>query len=101
MDFVDKYLTGLEAAIHKLSRQDVSAVVEALLVAWRADRQIFVIGNGGSAATASHRRGWDATMRPSRRMGGSTCGTPRIGPTTDLSRRTAAAPAAAGFHGRT
>jgi D-sedoheptulose 7-phosphate isomerase len=54
MDFVDKYLTGLEAAIHKLSRQDVSAVVEALLVAWRADRQIFVIGNGGSAATASH-----------------------------------------------
>ena len=54
MNFVDKYLTGLEAAIHKLSRQDVSAVVEALLVAWRADRQIFVIGNGGSAATASH-----------------------------------------------
>ena len=54
MDFVDGYLTGLEAAIHKLSRQDVSAVVEALLVAWRADRQIFVIGNGGSAATASH-----------------------------------------------
>ena len=32
MDFVDGYLAGLEAAIHKLSRQDVSAVVEALLV---------------------------------------------------------------------
>ena len=30
MDFVDGYLAGLEAAIHKLSRQDVSAVVEAL-----------------------------------------------------------------------
>ena len=54
MDFVDGYLAGLEAAIHKLSRQEVSAVVEALLVAWRADRQIFIIGNGGSAATASH-----------------------------------------------
>ncbi len=54
MDYVDQYLTELEAVIHSLSRDDVRKVVEALLVAWRADKQIFIIGNGGSAATASH-----------------------------------------------
>lgn len=54
MDFIDRYLTELEATIRNLSRDDVRAVVDALLSAWREDRQIFLIGNGGSAATASH-----------------------------------------------
>ena len=54
MSYVDQYLTALEAAIRDLSRADVEAVVDALLVAWREDRQVFVIGNGGSASTAAH-----------------------------------------------
>ena len=54
MGYVDQYLTGLETAIRDLSRADVQAVVEALLVAWREDRQVFIIGTGGSAATAAH-----------------------------------------------
>ncbi|MFQ5410622.1 MAG: SIS domain-containing protein [Anaerolineales bacterium] len=54
MDFVDNYLSELESVIHNLSRDDVRAVVDALLEAHRAERQIFIIGNGGSAATASH-----------------------------------------------
>ena len=54
MGYVDQYLTGLETAIRDLSRADVRAVVDALLAAWKEDRQIFIIGNGGSATTAAH-----------------------------------------------
>ena len=54
MDLIDLYLSELEDVIHRLPREDVQAVVEALMAAWRARRQVLIIGNGGSAATASH-----------------------------------------------
>ena len=54
MSVVNRYLSELETVIHNLSRDDLDVVVDALMVAWREDRQIFIIGNGGSAATASH-----------------------------------------------
>ena len=53
-DYISAYLDQIEQVIHHLSREAVAAVVDALEAAWRADRQIFLIGNGGSAATASH-----------------------------------------------
>ncbi len=40
--------------LERLSRDDIRAVVSALERAWRARRRIYIIGNGGSAATASH-----------------------------------------------
>ncbi len=54
MDFIDTYLTELEQVIHTLSRADVRAVADALMDNWRQRKQLFIIGNGGSAATASH-----------------------------------------------
>jgi len=54
MDSIDLYLTELEEVIHKLSRNEVRAVADALMENWRARRQVFIIGNGGSAAAASH-----------------------------------------------
>ena len=54
MDSIDLYLSELENVIHNLSRDEVRAVAEALLEAWRARRHVFLLGNGGSAATASH-----------------------------------------------
>ena len=54
MDLIDQYLTELETVIHNLSRVDIEAVAEALLDAWRERRQVLILGNGGSAATASH-----------------------------------------------
>lgn len=53
-ELIDTYLTELEAVIHDLSRADITAVADALLVAWRKRAQVFILGNGGSAATASH-----------------------------------------------
>ena len=54
MDLIGTYLTELEQVIHDLSREDVRAVADALMDNWRARKQLFILGNGGSAATASH-----------------------------------------------
>lgn len=54
MDTVDRYLDQLRAMLERLSRDDIRAVVDLLERTWRARRTIFIIGNGGSAATASH-----------------------------------------------
>jgi D-sedoheptulose 7-phosphate isomerase len=54
MDFIDTYLTTLSQSVAALSREDLRKVCDALMVAWREERTIFLIGDGGSAATASH-----------------------------------------------
>lgn len=54
MDFIDAYLTTLSQSVLALSRDDLRKVCDALIAAWREERAIFIIGNGGSAATASH-----------------------------------------------
>lgn len=51
---VEGYLARLQAALGRLQPAEIEAIVERLLDAWHADRQIFIFGNGGSAATASH-----------------------------------------------
>ncbi len=53
-DMVDTYLTELEAVVHELSRDEIAAVAKALMAAWRERRRVFIVGNGGSAATAAH-----------------------------------------------
>ena len=54
MDAIDRYMNEVEAAIRGIDRDDVRRVVDALYEAWSSDRQIFIVGNGGSASTASH-----------------------------------------------
>jgi D-sedoheptulose 7-phosphate isomerase len=54
LESIDTYLNELEEAVHQISRKDILAVTCALMDAWRNRRQIFIFGNGGSAATASH-----------------------------------------------
>jgi D-sedoheptulose 7-phosphate isomerase len=48
------YLAGLKAVLDKLSLKEIEGVIKAIEQAHAEGRQIFVIGNGGSAATASH-----------------------------------------------
>ncbi len=54
MSFIDDYLHKLSTAINNLSREDLNASMDLIVQAGYDDRQIFVIGDGGSAATASH-----------------------------------------------
>ena len=53
-DPIDQYLVELARTINDLSREAIRAVTDVLLAAWKRGNQIFILGNGGSAATASH-----------------------------------------------
>jgi D-sedoheptulose 7-phosphate isomerase len=53
-DPVADYLTQLAEVISTISPQQIWSVVNVLMDAWRRKGQIFIFGNGGSAATASH-----------------------------------------------
>ncbi|VVB83566.1 Phosphoheptose isomerase [uncultured archaeon] len=54
MDFVKEYINKLKEGLDKLNPSDIERVVDILLNAWKNNQQIFIIGNGGSAAIASH-----------------------------------------------
>lgn len=52
--FVDSYLDKLAVALSRVSRDEVAKIVERLDEAEKDKGTIYIIGNGGSAATASH-----------------------------------------------
>ncbi len=54
MDMVARYLGEMEDVVRKIDRAAVRRVVDMLFACWRRGGTTFVIGNGGSAATASH-----------------------------------------------
>ena len=51
---VAEYLIRLKAAIDAMPVDRIAAMGDVLYRAYRHNKQIFIIGNGGSAATASH-----------------------------------------------
>ena len=53
-DFAKDYLEDLKSVLDKLPLEQLDKIVGVLEAAHAAGKQIFVIGNGGSAATASH-----------------------------------------------
>jgi len=53
-DFVTGYLDEIRRCLEALPPADVARFVECLERAYLEDRQVYVVGNGGSAATASH-----------------------------------------------
>lgn len=54
ISFVEEYLEGIVEICHKISRDDIEKFINAIFEAWLEKRNIFIIGNGGSASTASH-----------------------------------------------
>jgi D-sedoheptulose 7-phosphate isomerase len=53
-DFVATYLKKFEAVIHAHNWEDVAHLADTLEECWRDKRQLFICGNGGSAANAIH-----------------------------------------------
>lgn len=51
---VTDYLERLKTAIDAMPLEHIAATGEILYRAYRHNKQVFIIGNGGSAATASH-----------------------------------------------
>ncbi len=54
MERIKEYISHLQTAISVLPMDRVKKIADLLLEAYRADKQVFILGNGGSAATASH-----------------------------------------------
>jgi len=53
-DYINEYITKLERGLRTIDSVAIAEVVEALEKARVEQRTLFIIGNGGSAATASH-----------------------------------------------
>ena len=53
-DWIAKYVAAQKLALDSIPVKAVEELIEVLRAALNADRQIFVFGNGGSAANASH-----------------------------------------------
>ncbi len=51
---VERYLGEIEVAVKQIDRDAVRAVVDALYACWTRGGTTYIIGNGGSASTASH-----------------------------------------------
>ena len=50
---IEEYLTKLKNTIDRLDRTEINNFINLLLKARDEDRTIFIMGNGGSAATAA------------------------------------------------
>ena len=53
-EFARDYLNGLKGVLDRLPLKPIDEIIQAIEQAQHERRQVFVIGNGGSAATASH-----------------------------------------------
>ena len=53
-DYVKEYIDRLAEGLRQIDPAAIEAIVKALDTARQEERTIFLIGNGGSAATASH-----------------------------------------------
>jgi D-sedoheptulose 7-phosphate isomerase len=53
-EWIADYVRSQKAALDSIPVGTVARLIELLRQTWKEDRQIFVFGNGGSAANASH-----------------------------------------------
>ena len=52
--FARDYIKDLKYSLDKLDLNSIDRIVNVLWTAYLNDKQVFIIGNGGSASTASH-----------------------------------------------
>lgn len=71
MSIPQDYIKGLIECLEELSRQKIEAVADIVIDAWRKGKRIFIMGNGGSATTASH-------FAHDLEIGAAVAGKPRI-----------------------
>jgi D-sedoheptulose 7-phosphate isomerase len=53
-EFIESYFNELKLIIENIDRDDIDQAIELLFEAWCNDKTVFIMGNGGSASTASH-----------------------------------------------
>lgn len=53
-NFAQNYSEQLKKAVDKLDLDKIQKIAEVLYEAYKDNKQVFILGNGGSASTASH-----------------------------------------------
>lgn len=53
-DFINEYLVELTRCLASLDKKKIELAIDMLVEAYKNDRKVFILGNGGSASTASH-----------------------------------------------
>ncbi|HEX8931616.1 MAG TPA: SIS domain-containing protein [Patescibacteria group bacterium] len=53
-DFIQEYIAEVKRALDLLDIDAINQVLERIILAYERGSRVFIIGNGGSAATASH-----------------------------------------------
>ena len=48
------YVSGLTDALNRMDKEGIERMVETLVRAYESDSTVYICGNGGSGATASH-----------------------------------------------
>ena len=54
LDFINRYLQEIRETINEMPAEKINEVVDIIFEAYRQNKCLFIFGNGGSAATASH-----------------------------------------------
>jgi D-sedoheptulose 7-phosphate isomerase len=52
--FVSEYLDAVADIAKRIDKSDIDKTIQVLYDAWKNDKAVYVVGNGGSASTASH-----------------------------------------------
>lgn len=52
--YIADFLGGMESICRSIDPANIQKVVDTLFDIWKDEKQLFLIGNGGSASTASH-----------------------------------------------
>ena len=51
---IEDYITALKSEVDNLNKDSIKKAIEVIFKAYKKGEKIFIIGNGGSASTASH-----------------------------------------------
>ncbi len=52
--YISSYMNKMMDVIERIPDKEIDKVIEILFEAWKNNQQIFIMGNGGSASTATH-----------------------------------------------
>lgn len=53
-EFIDQFLTEMKTIIDRMDREKIDQIIDALFDTWSRGARMYLMGNGGSASTASH-----------------------------------------------
>lgn len=53
-NFIHDYLAEVTRCLQTLDKEKIELVIDVLVAAYKKDRKVFILGNGGAASNASH-----------------------------------------------